>query len=83
MRREKEFDIYDNLYEYDDLKIAICVADYLASEGQDYTYEEIAQITMQIKHNWECDRRNGDLSREELAYIQSYAYRYMSEHFRR
>lgn len=83
MGKVKKFDIYDNLYDYDDLKIALCVSDYLSSDGKDYTYEQIAKLTMQIKYNWECDRRNGDLGREELAYIQSYAYRYMKEHYGR
>ena len=82
MCRTIKQDIYDHLYDYDDLKIAVCVSDYLTNEtDKEYTFEDIAQATLRIRKSWECDRINNELSQEELAYIQSYAYRFMKTHF--
>ena len=77
----KKIDIYDHLYDYDDLKIAVAVSEYLNQQEESWDYEDIANLTIKIRRNWECDRRNFELSKEEFAYIQSYAWRYMCEYY--
>ena len=77
----RKVDVYDKLYDYDDLKIAVSVSEYLNEQEEPYDYEDIANLTIKIRRNWECDRKNFELSKEEFAYIQSYAWRYMKEHF--
>lgn len=74
-------DIYDYLYEYDDLKIAVCISEHFNARQIPFDYEDIAELTITIRKSWERDRRNKVLSKEDYAYIQSYAIKYLCEHY--
>ena len=72
-------DIYSKEYDYDDLKIAICVAEYLNNVCVSADYEEIAKLTITIKNKWNELKTQGLLSKEEYAYIQRFAINYLHD----
>lgn len=78
----EEIDVYEQTYDYDDMKIAIVIQDYLSLHKSDKlrTYEELIQLAYTIKQEWLKEYDNATLNEEERAYIQSYAYRYLDEH---
>ena len=78
----EEIDVYEQTYDYDDMKIAIVIQDYLSLHKRDKlrTYEELIQLAYTIKQEWLKEYDNATLNEEERAYIQFYAYRYLDEH---
>ena len=74
-----ELDIYSKKYDYDDLKIAVCVAEFLNNLKVSVDYEDIARITIAIKEKWYQLQSKGLLSEEEFAYIQKFAVDYLYE----
>lgn len=74
-----ELDIYSKEYDYDDLKIAVCVAEFLSELKISADYEDIARITIVIKEKWQEFQKQGLLTEEEFAYIQKFAVDYLYE----
>lgn len=74
-----ELMIYDYEYDYDDIKIAVCVANRLSDWNLYADFEYIAQLVIFIKDNWCADEHNGILSEEDFGYIQNYAYKLLDE----
>lgn len=81
MTTEEQMIIYDNQYDYDDIKIAVCITEYLNKINYECDFEYIAFLVVEIKDNWCADKLDGCLSKTEYAYIQEYAYRYLKEKF--
>ena len=75
----KEIDIYDLKYDYDDLKIAVCIADTFKDWNLCVDYEAIAGLVAHIKCEWEADHIYGYLTKEEYAYIQKFATNYLDK----
>lgn len=73
----KEIDIYDLKYDYDDLKIAVCIAEKFKEWEFRVDYEDIAGLTAKIKCEWESHCLWGCLTREERAYIQKFAMSFL------
>lgn len=77
-REEKKFD-------YDDMKIAIATEEFynsnkenLYNNEEDFeTYENIIDLVKEIKNEWNTQKYNTTLTREQYAYIQSFAYDYL------
>ena len=76
----KEIDIYDLEYDYDDLKIAVCIATSFKDWNFYVDYEDIAGLTAEIKCEWEAHRVWGCLTEEEYSYIQKFANNYLEKH---
>lgn len=78
-------DLYGYDYTYEHLKVACVVQDYIINHRhefkEDIVYEDIAKMTIQICESWEEEEKNGTLNKEEFAYIQAFAYRYLEEYF--
>ena len=74
--------VYDRLFDYEDLKVAIVVSDYLKDKDNDFTYENIAEIVVKIRKSWENEQKSLSLTQEEIGYIQAYAWKYMTKYFR-
>ena len=72
-------EIYDGKYDYEDLKIAICVTDYINEWKIVTSYEEIVALVIKIKNEWKEEHKQGTLTEEEFAYIQKFARRYIEE----
>lgn len=83
-------DIYNKKYDYDDMKIAICIGKFYnenqcnrnLTETEDFdTFEDIITLAVEIKNNWQIDYDNGALTQNEIGYIQEYAFRYLKEKY--
>ena len=71
-------DVYTQDYDYEDLKIAVCVSDYIFNIKKiSVDYEDIARLTIKIRQAWEDGQRKGSLSSEEFAYCQKFAINYL------
>ena len=85
----KVLDIYDRKYDYDDMKIAICIKDfynYFEEKLKEYyeeflDFEDLITLAVEIKNNWQIDFDNGALTQNEIGYIQEYAFRYLKEKY--
>lgn len=72
-------DIYSKEYDYEDIKVAICVAEYLGRLNRAVDYEDVVRITIKIKEKW-CElEAKGLLTSEQCAYIQKFAVDYLYE----
>ena len=71
--------VYERNYDYEDLKIAICVSGFLNSINLDADYENIALITIKIKEEWLKAIEEDTLSFEQTGYVQRFAFDYLSE----
>lgn len=77
-------EVYEYKYDYDDIKIAICVQDFIDHNSDKFfplTYEEIAKVVIDIKNKWKEYQKKGLLSEEEYTYIQKFAYNYLKENY--
>ena len=78
-------DVYTYNYNYEHLKVACAVQDYLITHRrelmEDFDYEDIAKMTIKIYNAHKKESFEGTLEEEEYAYIQAYAYRYLEEYF--
>lgn len=75
-------EIYEKTYDYEDMKLAIVVQDFLDNFTEKpalIDYEDIIRITQEIKNSWEYKKDNRGLTEEEYAYVQAYAYRFLEE----
>lgn len=71
-------DVYTQDYDYEDLKIAVCVSDYIFNIKKiSVDYEDIARLTIKIRQAWEDGQRKDSLSSEEFAYCQKFAINYL------
>ena len=81
--------IYNSTYDFDDMKIAICIEEFynenkenIWNNAEDFdTYDNIIRLAQEIKNNWLIDDSMSNLSEEEHAYIQSYAHKYLEEKY--
>lgn len=72
-------DVYTKDYDYEDVKVAICVANRLSDWNLYTDFEYIARLVIFIKDNWCVDKYDGNLSEEDFGYIQNYAYKLLDE----
>lgn len=75
-----ENDIYSRKYDYDDLKIAVVIADRFNCFNVSVDYETIANLTVTIRECWETAQKCGFLTEQEYAYIQHYANNYLDKY---
>lgn len=78
--RFEQVDVYDNKYDYDDIKIAIVIAETFKDWNVFCDYEDVAQLVIMIKDKWKELHSKGLLLEEEFAYMQKFAVNYMNEH---
>ena len=78
-------EIYNKTFDYDDMKIAICIADFShineKFEKKFADFENIILEVVEIHNNWFIDNDLGNLSFDEVGNIQSYATRYLAEKY--
>ena len=89
-KKELIEDIYNRKYDYDDMKIAVCIGEFCndnqcnrnltATEDFD-TIEDIIELAVEIKESWQREYDNHTLSQSEIGYIQEYAFRYLKEKY--
>ena len=75
----KGVDIYTKRYDYEDIKVAIVVAERLDKINAHWDYEDIVRYAIHIKNEWKKQEKQGKLSTEEYCYIQAFANRYLDE----
>ena len=73
-----ENDIYSRQYDYDDLKIAVCVSDY-TTPFSNIDFEDIAKLTIMIKNDYL--KSLNDLGFEQRGYVQKFANDWLDEYF--
>lgn len=83
---EKIQDIYDRTYDYDDMKIALCIQDFLDNDNPDMQinfqdFEDIIELAIRIKKSYDKCNKEGTLTKDEQGYIQQFAYNYLKENF--
>ena len=68
------------VYDYDDIKIATTITDYIRNiRNEDYMdFEDLAEMTSIIHNAYNVA---DDLSIEEQGHIQKYVYRFLDEYF--
>lgn len=74
-----QIDIYDNKYNYDDIKIAVVIAETFKDWNVYCDYEDIAQLVIMIRNKWKEYHLHGYLVEEEFAYMQKWATNYLNE----
>lgn len=83
---EKIQDIYDRTYDYDDMKIALCIQDFLDNDNPDMQinfqdFEDIINLAIRIRKSYDKCNKEGTLTKEEQGYIQQFAYNYLKENY--
>lgn len=83
---EKIQNIYDKTYDYDDMKIALCIQDYLDKDNPDMQinfqdFEDIIELAIRIRKSYDKCNKEGTLTKEEQGYIQQFAYNYLKENY--
>lgn len=73
-------DIYTKNYDYEDIKVAICVAEFLDNIPLSFDFEIVVKIAIHIRDEWERREQEGLLTEEEYAYIQRFAINYLNEY---
>lgn len=76
-------------FDYDDMKIAIATEEFynsnkenLYNNEEDFdTYDNIIDLVKEIKNEWNTQKDNNTLTREQYAYIQSFAYDYLTNKY--
>lgn len=76
-------------FDYDDMKIAIATEEFyntnkenLYNNEEDFdTYENIIDLVKEIKNEWNTQKDNNTLTREQHAYIQMFAYNYLTNKY--
>ena len=79
-------DIYDRTYDYDDMKIALCIQDFLDNDNPDMQinfqdFEDIINLAIRIRKSYDKCNKEGTLTKEEQGYIQQFAYNYLKENY--
>lgn len=76
-----DLDLYERKYDYDDMKIVICIEEFLSTHKELWQelecFEDIIALAIKIKKSWLAELENETLSYEHYAYIQSYAQEYL------
>lgn len=67
-------------YDYDDVKIAVVIAEAFKDWNIYCDFEEIALLVIKIKRKWQDSQKYGSLTKEEYVYIQKFARGYLNEH---
>lgn len=75
----EELDVYNYKYDYDDIKIAIVIAETFKDWNVFCDYEDIAQLVIMIRDKWNEYQSHGWLQEEEYAYMQKWATNYLNE----
>ena len=83
---KKEVGIYSRAYDYDDMKIALCIQDFLDNDNPDMQinfqdFEDIIELAIRIRKNYDKCNKEGTLTKEEQGYIQQFAYNYLKENY--
>lgn len=83
---EKIQDIYDRTYDYDDMKIALCIQDFLDNDNPDMQinfqdFEDIIELAIKIRKSYDKCNKERTLTKEEQGYIQQFAYNYLKENY--
>lgn len=83
---EKIQDIYDRAYDYDDMKIALCIQDFLDNDNPDMQinfqdFEDIIELAIRIRKSYDKCNKEGTLTKEEQGFIQQFAYNYLKENY--
>lgn len=83
---EKEQDTYNRTYDYDDMKIALCIQDFLDNDKPDMQinfqdFEDIIELAIRIRKSYDKCNKEGTLTKEEQGYIQQFAYNYLKENY--
>lgn len=75
----EEIDVYNYQYDYDDIKIAVVIAETFKDWNVFCDYEDVAQLVIMIKDKWKEYQPHGWLTEEEFAYMQKWAVNYLNE----
>lgn len=75
-----DLDVYSYKYDYDDIKVAVVIAEMLKDWNRFCDYEDVAKLIIIIKDSWKELHSKGLLLEEEFAYMQKFAVNYMNEH---
>lgn len=83
---DKEKDSYNRTYDYDDIKIALCIQDFLDNDNPDMQinfqdFEDIIELAIKIRKSYDKCKNEGTLTKEEQGYIQQFAYNYLKENY--
>lgn len=83
---EKIQNIYDKTYDYDDMKIALCIQDFLDNDKPDMQinfqdFEDIIELAIRIRKSYDKCNKERTLTKEEQGYIQQFAYNYLKENY--
>lgn len=71
-------DVYTKDYDYEDVKVAICVAEFVSERTLYFDFETVIKIAIRIREEWEKQQETGLLTEEEYAYIQAFAVNYLN-----
>lgn len=75
----EQIDVYNYQYDYDDIKIAVVIAETFKDWNVFCDYEDVAQLVIMIKDKWKEYQPHGWLTEEEFAYMQKWAINYLNE----
>lgn len=84
---EREIICYDKTFDYEDMKIAMVVSEFINNHENDIPYqyledyEDLINLCIEIKTKWLELSQEKALSLEEYAYIQFFADNYLLEKF--
>lgn len=84
---EREIICYNKTFDYEDMKIAMVVSEFINNHENDIPYqcledyEELINLCIEIKTKWLALSQEKALSLEEYAYVQFFAYNYLLEKF--
>jgi hypothetical protein len=76
---KNKFDIYLKQYDYDEIKIAVVIAETFKDWKIVCDYEDIALLVITIREKWKEYQPLGYLTEEEFAYMQKWATSYLNE----
>ena len=84
---EREIICYDKTFDYEDMKIAMIVSEFINKHENDIPYqyfedyEDLINLCIEIKTKWLELSEEKALSQEEFAYVQYFAENYLLEKF--
>lgn len=84
---EREITCYDKTFDYEDMKIAMVVGEFINNHENDIPYqyfedyEDLINLCIEIKTKWLALSQEKARSLEEYACVQFFAYNYLLEKF--
>ena len=84
---EREIICNDKTFDYEDMKIAMVVSEFINNNENDIPYqyfedyEDLINLCIEIKRKWLALSQEKALSPEEYPYLQFFAYNYLLEKF--